>query len=236
MEPEITELSQKIQNATSAAEVKKILKDFKLHSEYAGALGDYLQWAWREGHESVGFMSIDFDTLDDSVLAWIQKRAFKTSLTTSKYVKGQLTKYLRSYVQEGKTWTEFSTDIGSLLDKAGLSSKLGHVKTIFRTEAQIASSKGRAVANAAAVKAGVAPMKQILTVPDERHVDGTICEEVHEHNDSFIARASDPIWAEIGQPPFHFNCRSVIVVLPKTVVERENIRPSKWQPKEIPDF
>lgn len=181
------------------------------------------------GYKSVGFgAALDFDTVDDVILKWIEKRTFEAKKLQNEYVQSKLTDYLHSYIKDGKTYNDFRTNIDKMLEKTGVTElKPWHVETIFRTEGQTALNYGRWNSMQAAVD--VAPYWQYVYVDDGNHEEGTICFDIAAKHKAFVRPADDPIWLSI-YPPNHYNCRSGVIALTKEVMKRDNIIVSrKWK-------
>jgi hypothetical protein len=221
--------------ASSRDEIESILSEFKLSPMYRNKLSEIISWSYEIGWDSPGLgIQIDWNTIDENVVKWIDERAIESEVFQQQYVKDKLTGYLQSYVKDGKTMGDFRTDINDLLDNAGIGeNKRHHVDTIFHNETTTALNYGRFSLHQE-IK-DVAPMWELAYIDDGNHQPGTVCYDVAERG-GFRAMADDPIWKRI-HPPNHHRCRSSVIAIPKTLIKEKGIRPSRYEVRnEIDGF
>jgi hypothetical protein len=174
---------------------------------------------------------IDFDSLDKSISDWLTKRAFESKLLQDMAVQADLTDKLHSYIKDGKSFNDFRDDVKVLLGLQKPTDAQGNpirslqehqVETIFRTEGATASNYGRW--HSQVDNKDVAPLWEFVYVHDGNHVEGTVCYEVAEKG-GLIMPADWSGW-KTHYPPNHFNCRSRIVAIPKSKIEKDKIKPT----------
>lgn len=209
----------------TAEQAQSIIDDFNLNSNFRSELEKWVTKTFKMGYDSIGYGDLlDFDTVDDVILDWVDERVFESERLQNEYVQNKLTDYMHSYTKEGKTFFDFRNDIDELLSNAGITDlQPHHVETIFRTEGQTALNYGRWNSQVAAID--VAPYWEYVFVDDDNHQEGTVCYDIALKG-RFIRPADDPIWQRI-YPPNHFNCRSGVVAITREVKERDGIRLSK---------
>lgn len=171
-------------------------------------------------------MSIGYQ-LDPEVKKWISKRAFESRRLQDIYVQSELTDYLHSYIEDGKTYGDFKDNIHDLLGKMGVSDsgdlKPYHVETIFRTEAATASNYGRWTAQQE--NADVTALMEFVYVHDDRHVEGTICYDVANRGGLLMPPDWEG-WKKI-YPPNHFGCRSRVIAHTADAVKANGLKATK---------
>lgn len=216
-------LTRKLRNAKTSDEAKAIIEEFSFDNQLETDLQEWVGKTFKLGHDSTGFhFEIAFNQLSETVQQWVETRAFDAKKLADERVRTKLDGYLQSYIKDGKTYDDFREDIDQIYTDTGLGDyKPYHIETILRTEAQTASNYGRWTSNMDAID--VAPLWQFVFVDDGNHVEGTICYHVAEELGELIKPATWEGWKKYHAPN-HFNCRSFVIAIPQSVIDRKKIK------------
>lgn len=204
--------------------------------DFEDELNSYIKKVFKSGYNSTGIKPlIDFEELDSNFEKWVDKRVKESRKLQDIFVKTEMQDYLNGYLKEGKSFKDFRTDIEDIIDSMGVGKKGSkytphHIETIFHIEGQTAANFGRWKNQVDNID--VAPMWYTIVVPDNRHVPGTPCYSIAQHEEPFYAWATDPIWKQLYFPG-HFGCRSGVGAIPKSVVKAQKIKPSTWKPNPL---
>jgi hypothetical protein len=214
-----------LKQAQSVDEAVKIIDAFDFNSAFADKIKQWVSDTYLLGTNSTGWqVSISFDDVPQVVKDWVNKRAFDAEKLANKRVRERMNDYLKSYINEGKTYSDFQNEIDEIFEKTGLGKyEPYHIETILRTEAQTAANYGRWTSNKAAVD--IAPLWQYVYVDDDNHQEGTVCYWIAEKG-GLIKPADWEGWKKF-HPPNHFNCRSFVIAIPQEVIEAKGIKVSK---------
>jgi hypothetical protein len=214
-----------LKQAQSVDEAKKIIDEFDFNSAFGDKIKQWVSDTYLLGTNSTGWQaSLSFNDIPQVVRDWVNKRSFDAEKLANKRVRERLNDYLKSYINEGKTFADFQDEIDAVFEKTGLGKyEPYHIETILRTEAQTAANYGRWSSNRAAVD--IAPLWQYVFVDDGNHQEGTVCYWVAEKG-GLIKPAGWEGWKKF-HPPNHFNCRSFVIAIPQEVIAAKGIKASK---------
>jgi SPP1 gp7 family putative phage head morphogenesis protein len=177
-----------------------------------GTNPDRFDEAVRAFRKRVPMTRDEWDTLDVQQ----RERAFTVSKVTQGRVIQDVFDAIDRAIEEGVDLESFKDSVRAELADAWGGEIPGRLETIFRTNTIGAYSEGRWAISSSPTVREARPYLRCSGIGDDRQCD--ICEPLDG-----VVRAAEEWESADLTPPFHFNCRDILVPLSREEAEEEGI-------------